>query len=264
MAGRPTPLQAPSDSDNEQLFDQPPGQVQMASKRIWKKRIFTPEQQARRMANQREYRRRLEVREWLLPSKRAGAERYRARHRVELRVRARDYSERNGELLLRRKREHYAKNKERILAAHREYARRNRDAVLRKRREYYVRNREHILAYMRRYAKEHRDQYRAHWHARRAREIRASGRFTAAEFARLIGQFDGRCAYCGGTGPLAADHRTPLSRPELQPTNDIDNILPACRPCNSRKGRKTETEFREWLARLLTTLPKRGERAPRN
>lgn len=226
----------------------------MASKRMWKKRIFSPEQRSRRMANQREYRRRLEVRGWLLPYKRAEAKRYRARYRIELRDRARDYRERNSELLLRRKHEHYAKNKERILAAQREYACRNRDAASRRRREYYVRNRERILAYMRRYAKEHRDLYRANRHARRAREIRASGRCTAAEFARLIGQFEGRCAYCGGTGPLTADHRTPLSRPELQPTNDIGNILPACRPCNSSKGRKTETEFREWLARLLRTL----------
>ena len=236
----------------------------MATKRVWKKRVFTPEEWARRMANQRLYRRRAEVRAWLLPYKRVEAQRYRAKHRSELRDRARDYRGRKGDLLRQRKREHYARNKKRILAAHREYRRRSRDAASRRRREYYVRNRERILAYMRQYAREHRDQYRAHWHARRAREIRASGRFTAAEFRRLTDQFEGRCAYCGGLGPLTADHRTPLSRPELQPTNDIGNILPACRPCNSSKGRKTEREFREWLGRLLKTPPQRGERAPRN
>lgn len=223
----------------------------MASKRSWKKRIFTPEQWARRMANQRKYRGRSEVRTRLLPYKRLEAKRYRAQHREELRERAREYRVRKRDLVLQRKREHYARNKERILAAHREYARDNRQAISRRAREYYRRNRDRILTYARQYAREHRDQWRAHWHARRAREIHAPGRFTAGEFAQLIDEFEGRCAYCGGPGPLTADHRTPLSRTELQPTNDISNILPACRPCNSSKGDRTESEFREWLARLL-------------
>lgn len=227
----------------------------MASKRVWKKRVFTPEQWARRMANQRQYRRRPEVREWLLPNKRAEADRYRAQRRAELSRKSREHARRNRDLVLRRKREYYATNKERLLAAQRERSRRNPDAASRRRRAYYARSRERILAYMREYSREHRQRAHAHWHARRARQLSALGRFTAAEFAQLVAEFKGRCAYCGRLERLTADHKTPLSRPELQPTNDIGNILPACRPCNSSKGRKTEREFREWLGRLLKTQP---------
>jgi len=44
---------------------------------------------------------------------------------------------------------------------------------------------------------------------------------------------------------LHADHRTPLARGG---SNAIDNILPACAPCNLRKSRMTEPEFRARLA----------------
>lgn len=229
----------------------------MAAKRVWKKRVFTPEQWARRMANQQQYRRRPEVRAGLLPYKRAEADRYRAQRRAELSQKSREYARRNRDLVLQRKREYYARNKERLLAAHRERSRRNPDAASRRKRAYYVRNRERILSYMREYSREHRQQAHAHWHARRARERSAPGRFTAAEFAHVVAEFKGRCAYCGRPGPLTADHRIPLSRAELRPRNDISNILPACRPCNSSKSRKTESEFREWLRRNLRASDQR-------
>lgn len=57
--------------------------------------------------------------------------------------------------------------------------------------------------------------------------------------------YAGRCAYCGYEAKLHADHRMPLVRGG---SNTIDNILPACRSCNSRKNKKTEDEFRVYLA----------------
>ena len=82
---------------------------------------------------------------------------------------------------------------------------------------------------------------RAKRHTRRAASV---GRLTSDEWLDLVAKYDGRCAYCG-TMPdvLHADHRTPLSRGG---TNTIDNILPACGPCNAHKYTKTEAEFRAW------------------
>ncbi len=80
---------------------------------------------------------------------------------------------------------------------------------------------------------------------RRARERDAGGAFTAKEWLALVSQHAGRCAYCGATGPLHADHRTPLSRGGR---NDIANILPACPRCNLRKSTSTEREFLVRLA----------------
>jgi hypothetical protein len=40
------------------------------------------------------------------------------------------------------------------------------------------------------------------------------------------------------------DHRIPLSRGGR---HEIDNVIPACKPCNSRKHIRTEDEFRAFL-----------------
>ncbi len=51
----------------------------------------------------------------------------------------------------------------------------------------------------------------------------------------------GACFYCGrADAPLTEDHAVPLSRGG---SDDIDNILPACKPCNSAKSAKTADEF---------------------
>jgi len=44
---------------------------------------------------------------------------------------------------------------------------------------------------------------------------------------------------------IQTDHRIPLSRGG---SNFIDNIVPACRPCNLRKHTLTEAQFRARLA----------------
>lgn len=47
------------------------------------------------------------------------------------------------------------------------------------------------------------------------------------------------CEYCGGL-VATVDHRLPL---HLGGTNFLDNLAPACRPCNTSKGRLTLTEW---------------------
>ena len=81
----------------------------------------------------------------------------------------------------------------------------------------------------------------------RRREVtRGRPSFTAAAWKALVDRFEGRCAYCGALRPLTIDHRTPLKRGG---TNTIDNILPACMPCNLKKRLMTEEEFRARIAK---------------
>jgi 5-methylcytosine-specific restriction endonuclease McrA len=113
-----------------------------------------------------------------------------------------------------------------------------------KNRLYYARNRDTRLAHTTAYHREHPEVGRAKSQNYRARKLAALGSFTAAEWLALVEQYGGRCAYCGEHGPLQADHRIPLSRGG---SNTIDNILPACRVCNTRKHKLTEAEFRARL-----------------
>ena len=75
------------------------------------------------------------------------------------------------------------------------------------------------------------------------------------DWLALLAKYDGHCAYgTDHTGPIEADHRTPLSRGGL---NTIENILPACQRCNRRKHTRTEEEFRALLAAGSPTVSKR-------
>lgn len=75
----------------------------------------------------------------------------------------------------------------------------------------------------------------------RARKLGADGSHTLAEWQARVAAFGGRCAYCQRSDVrLERDHVIALIEGG---TNDITNILPACRSCNSSKGRRTAAEF---------------------
>jgi 5-methylcytosine-specific restriction endonuclease McrA len=209
--------------------------------------------------------------------------------RAAARERTRRWRERNRERILparrQRDRERYASNRtsinvarrhlyatnaalaENIRAQNRESYRRNGGRWREHRREYRKQHSDELRARQResnrrRYAKDPRAalDYYKQWRLRnleRARAyVRVSGNkrraaaagthFTFREWEQLLRAHEGRCAYCGATERIEADHRQPLCRGG---SNDIRNILPACRPCNRRKHRRTEKEFRALLAR---------------
>ena len=55
---------------------------------------------------------------------------------------------------------------------------------------------------------------------------------TEEEWEAKKEQYNNRCFYCGKASKLTKDHVIPIS---LGGTDDIDNIVPACLSCNSRK-----------------------------
>lgn len=87
----------------------------------------------------------------------------------------------------------------------------------------------------RRWKKKNRERM-AHLKARRyAREKGASGSHTLDEWQMLKDRSKNRCAYCGEDRPLTKDHIIPLSEGG---SDDIGNIQPLCRNCNSKKWKK--------------------------
>lgn len=112
-------------------------------------------------------------------------------------------------------------------------------------RNWYWANRDAALANSRDWAAANRDRKNFAQRLRRARQAAASGEVSFEDWCGLLDRHGRRCAYCGAEGEPTVDHRTPLARGG---SNRIDNLLPACRSCNLRKGTKDELEFRALLA----------------
>lgn len=80
---------------------------------------------------------------------------------------------------------------------------------------------------------------------RRAQKFGGDSRIvTERDWLRLVSRYGGRCAYCGGVGPLTQDHVIPLKRGGR---HAIGNLLPACGPCNGSKGTRLLVEWRRHL-----------------
>lgn len=146
-------------------------------------------------------------------------------------------------------------NKDRINECKRIWYKNNREKVLSQTKARSLLRREKILAYQARYYSENTDKVRANVRVyqqanpdkkrhlinkRRARKAGNGGSHTLLELKEKFASFGDVCFYCGCGGELTVDHDIPLSRGG---TDDIDNILPACRSCNSRKNSLTAVEF---------------------
>lgn len=84
---------------------------------------------------------------------------------------------------------------------------------------------------------------------KRLHMAQAMGRHTMSEWFTYGRSVNWTCEYCGthlGYERSTKDHRLPLARGG---SDAIHNLAVACRPCNSCKNAKTESEFRDHLAR---------------
>jgi 5-methylcytosine-specific restriction endonuclease McrA len=74
-------------------------------------------------------------------------------------------------------------------------------------------------------------------------KLKDAGTFTNEEWNNRLLEYNYCCAYCYKPftiEQLTVDHMIPLSRGG---TNTIDNLVPACKSCNSRKKDKTPLEM---------------------
>ncbi len=71
---------------------------------------------------------------------------------------------------------------------------------------------------------------------RRLRKIGNGGSHTIQQWLELCVKYNHRCLCCGQRLPLTRDHIVPV---ESGGIDDIENIQPLCRSCNSAKGART-------------------------
>ncbi len=70
---------------------------------------------------------------------------------------------------------------------------------------------------------------------RKYRVKNAAGKFTVKEWESKVKEYNSCCAYCSQSiidDEITIDHVMPLSK---SGTNNIDNLVPSCLPCNVRK-----------------------------
>jgi hypothetical protein len=77
----------------------------------------------------------------------------------------------------------------------------------------------------------------------------------------VLAKTDGHCAYCGcelTTKTMQVDHVVPVrrwyGRRDGEGTDDINNLLPACRSCNNYKNSMSLENFREAAERWPEVL----------
>jgi 5-methylcytosine-specific restriction endonuclease McrA len=123
----------------------------------------------------------------------------------------------------------------------------------------YENNHNYYLEYYRNYRKAHPEQthethkkwrvrnldwYRCKEQRRKAAKLASPSDFTDYDWQALLYIYDERCAYCRKSNiPLHMDHVIPLSRGG---TNTTDNIVPACKKCNTSKGDKLLQEWNNY------------------
>lgn len=116
-----------------------------------------------------------------------------------------------------------------------------------KRRSYRRSNLAKLRSAARHYYWKNWERKRIEHHSAVAKRKGAPGKYTRAEWLRLLAAYRYRCAYCNrrlNRKSASADHVVPLGRGG---TNWIENIVPSCLPCNQRKNFLTAKQF---LARL--------------
>jgi 5-methylcytosine-specific restriction endonuclease McrA len=134
----------------------------------------------------------------------------------------------------------YQANRERVLARVRANTAANPQRISAYHAEHYAANADRIKAYVSGYRATNPEKKAQLENRRRVRKTGNGGTHTVEAWRTKCAEFNHRCAYCGETKPLTRDHVIPLSRGG---SDDISNIVPACRSCNSRKNAKPLNDF---------------------
>lgn len=170
------------------------------------------------------------------------ARQYREAHREELREKGALYRETIREAYNARSRAWYA--------VHSEYYK-ERGKVWRAANEEYRRERDE------KYRKEHKHEANERTRRRRAK-MNDTGTIDETEYNALFESQDGFCAYCSKWMRMAGDHCHPdfCNVEHIFPISRggehrIENIVLACRECNSSKGMQTIAEWRPELLQKI-------------
>ena len=146
------------------------------------------------------------------------------------------WREENKERVTINLKRYYQENKEEVKKNASEYRKNNSEKIIQWRKIYYEDNKERILIANTIYHKDNRERYAIIRERRRSRKRQLPSTLISEQWNKCKLHFDNGCAYCGKKLPLSQDHFIPIVDGGEYTHN---NIIPACRSCNSSKGAKS-------------------------
>jgi len=137
------------------------------------------------------------------------------------------------------RKEHYLKNKPKILEQCHEYYQSNKKYIAKRNAKYRASHRKQAKITQKIWREKFPEKKRNHKLSRRARE-KGNPIFLilSKEIKRL---YASPCSVCGSTQNIEADHIVPIARGG---STSIGNLQPLCRNCNRSKGSKLMSEWR--------------------
>jgi predicted restriction endonuclease len=164
---------------------------------------------------------------------------YHEHHKQEDKVRAKAWKQVNQEKVKAQGRIRRQTQRESINANNRAWRKANPGKVSATGRAWYIRNTKRVADRMRKWRHTNPDKVSAHNKRRRAQRKNAPiNTLTAQEWLLIQEHYDHRCIYCGKRrkGKLTQEHVQPLSQGG---SHHLQNIVPACLSCNSKRGNRT-------------------------
>lgn len=167
--------------------------------------------------------------------------RYYYKNREKCLAKTKEWSSVNPDKRKAQKSRNYQRHRDVKLEKLRQWYWDNREYNVKKSREWYRKNTAYAIARSTEWSRKNRDRMTQYANNRRGRIFDNGGNHTLGQWLDLIKDYDYCCAYCGERGvKLTRDHIMPLARGG---DDNISNIVPACRPCNSAKAQLTLEEF---------------------
>lgn len=151
-------------------------------------------------------------------------------------AKCREWIEDNKEYKKEYDKEYMELNGDRVRAQRRKYRRENPHVA----RAWYEQNKKSRAEYNREWSRSNKEKLNNYYQKRRARKESLPNTLTVEQWNSIIEDFNHQCAYCGEDTELTREHFIALSRGGEYTHN---NIIPACKSCNSSKMDK---DFFQW------------------
>lgn len=150
------------------------------------------------------------------------------------------YYQDNKEKIKQYSKQYYHDNKEHYSQLNKQWHQENKEHRKQCKQQWHQENKEHCLQYAKQWRKLNKDKVAIYDARRRTLKKQLPSTLISKQWKGIKEEFNNQCAYCGEQLPLEQDHFIALSKGGEYTHN---NIIPACKSCNSSKNNK---DFFEW------------------